>query len=914
MFRSWYGIQAPMINSSGIELSAIYGFFNTILKLLNSLEPSHFAIAFDTKGPTFRNEIYSEYKANRSEAPDELKIQLNLITEKLPITKITSFSENFYEADDVLGTLSNNLSKNLDNHVYIYSGDSDLHQLIKQNVFIITTSRSGDLKLFNEKEIENTYEGLSPHQIIDFKSLTGDTSDNIPGIPGVGRKTAIKLLNEYKTLENLFKNIEQIKQLKLRNNLDEYNQNSIKAKELVTINQNLNIDIETDKLLIEKINQSNLINLFKEFEFNSLIERYQKSFFKTSKIESGKNKPKKIRLHIVDNLNKLDDLIANLNSQSEFALDTETDSLNLRDNPIVGISICFNDSDGYYLPLQHKDDNNLDIIDALTKFKPILESENILKFAHNVNFDYSVLVAQYKKLNLDLNIKNFNFDTLLAAHILNYPNLGLKNIVKDLFSIDLKPITEIIGSGKNQDKMSAKKIHEVAEYAIHDAYYTYKLKKILERELIENNYQHLFEEIEMKLIPVLIEMQNNGMPLNTNYLNDLDKEFTIKIKDIESKAKNITNKEINLNSPKQLSEILFEDLDLPKSKKTKSGYSTDSQSISDLKNKLYDKLKSTENYNPTLEDSRNIQFLTLIQDYREISKLLSTYIKILPELVNEDTKRVHTKFNQSVTATGRLSSTEPNLQTIPKKSELGKLVRSSFAIKNNDQELVSADYSQIELRVLAHFSKDENLINAFNDGEDIHNFTAAMMYNCKKEDVTSQMRRISKILNFGVLYGLSPYGISRQTDLNVQQGKDFIEMYFTRFPAILNYIYKIKEDAKKTGYVSTFFGRKRYIQELKSNDKRIQAHGERMAINMPIQGTAAEIIKLAMIKISNEISNSKISSKMLLQIHDELVFESNKSDSKQLVNMLSNIMTNVVQLLVPLEINIEIGNNLGEME
>ena len=916
MFRSWYGIQTPMINKAGIELSAIYGFFNTILKLINSIEPTHIGVAFDTKGPTFRNELYSEYKANRSEAPDELKLQLDLITKKLPNTNIESFSEDLYEADDILGTLSNKLSSDNSNDIYIFSGDSDMHQLVKKNVFILTTSRSGEIKIFDNDEIKNTYLGLSPDQIIDFKSLTGDTSDNIPGIPGVGKKTAIKLLNEYKTIDNLFSKLKDIPQEKLRNNLNEFSQNSINAKKLITIDQEMNININPDTLSLSRVSESGLLALFKEFEFNSLRDRYQKSLFKESvtKIdhESQSIKIKRSRLHIIDSLTKLDELVSNLSNQKEIAFDTETDSLDLIDNQIVGISLCFSESDGFYLPLQHSNDKNLPLEETLEKLKPIFESNSILKIGHNINFDYSVILNQYHKSNINIEIRNFTFDTLLAAHLLNYQNVGLKNIVNDLFGIELKPITDIIGQGKDQVKMSDKQIFEVAEYAINDAVYTLRIKEIFHKKLKNENLIDLFNDIEMQLIPIIIEMQQKGMPLNIDYLSSLNEEFTKKINKLQERANEITSKTINLSSPQQLSKILFEDFDLPKSKKTKLGYSTDSQSIADLKNKLNDKLKA--DHTSTLEDSRNLQFLNLIQDYREISKLLSSYVKTLPVLVNENTKRVHTKFNQAGTTTGRLSSNDPNLQTIPKKSDLGKLVRSAFEVDNTNSELISADYSQIELRVLAHFSKDKNLIKAFKNGEDIHNFTAATMYECGIEKVNSDMRRIAKILNFGVLYGLSPYGISRQTNLTVKQGKEFIDMYFNRFPSISDYINKIKFEAKDLGYVETIFGRKRYIQEIHSNDKRIQAHGERMAVNMPIQGTAAEIIKLAMIKISDQLNIENVDSNMLLQIHDELIFESNKSDSKQLINILTNVMTNVVQLLVPLDINIEIGKNLGEMK
>ena len=917
MFRSWYGIKAPMLNSEGIELSAIYGFFNTILKLINSIKPTHIGVAFDTKGPTFRNEMYAEYKANRSETPNELIIQLNLITQELPNTNIESFSQKNFEADDILGTLSNKLSQNKDDEVFIFSGDSDLHQLVKENVYIVTTSKTGDLKIFNEEEIRNTYLGLSPDQIIDYKSLTGDSSDNIPGIPGVGKKTAIKLLNEYKTIDNVFSNLDKIPQEKLRSNLDTYAKNSIQAKSLVEIKLDVDIEIDFNKLNISNINKSGLLNLFEKFEFKSLSNRYQKSLFNESSTESIEEKlknQKRFKLHIIDDVKKLDKLIVKLYDQKEIAFDTETTSLSLIDNNIVGISLSYNESEGFYLPLQHTNDKNLPILETLQKLKPIFESEKILKIGHNINFDHSVLLSQYKKLNERITINNFKFDTLIAAHLLNYRNLGLKNISNDLFNVNLTQLSEIIGKGKTISNIADKTVNQIAEYAINDAIYTYKLKTIFEKELKSNNLYDLFNNIEMELIPILIGMQNFGMPINIKYLNDLNKTFVQKIIILESRAKELTNEEINLNSPQQLSKILFEKFDLPKTKKTKSGYSTDSQSITDLKDKLVEKFKSKPNYTPALEDSRNLQFLELIQEYKELSKLLSSYINTLPKLINQNTNRIHTKFNQSGTSTGRLSSNEPNLQTIPKKTSSGKLVRAAFEVQIENHEFISADYSQIELRVLAHFSKDQNLIDAFKNGEDIHNFTAATMYGCGIENVTEDMRRIAKILNFGVLYGLSPYGISKQTDLSVNQGKDFIEIYFKRFPQISDYINNTKSNVKDKGYVETIFGRKRHIPEIYANDKRIQAHAERMAINMPIQGSAAEIIKLSMIKIHTELENKKLKSKMLLQIHDELVFESEESETKELINILTNIMTNVVQLVVPLNINLQIGSNLGEMK
>ena len=925
MFRSWFGIPNPMINSNGIEVRAIYGFFNTTFRLLNTLNPTHLAFVFDPKGPTFRNELYNEYKANRSETPEELKKQLEIITTKLPSTNIKSIIVNNYEADDVLGTIGKTLGDG-STKVLIYSGDSDLHQLIDDNIRIITTSRNGEIIEYNKNLINEVYDGLNPNQIVDFKSLTGDSSDNIPGIPGVGKKTASKLLNEFKTLDSLSKNLNLIKQEKLKNNLLENFNNSIKAKQLIKIDLEVPIEINLNDIEINNINNESLISFLKELNFNSLIQRLGKTNILDSSTSNDehknngdeiakehKNNEDEIIFEVINSISKLNKLIEILLKKKEFAIDTETSSLNLINNELVGISFSYGESTGYYLPLNHVKEKNVPLKESLELLKPILESSEILKIAHNINFDLSVLNSAYKNQNIIININNFNFDTLIAANLLGYRNIGLKDLVKEFYDINLEPITSIIGKGKSQISIGDKPINEIAKYAINDAYFTYKLKQKFENELSNNNLNKLFDELEIKLIPILNQMQSDGMPIDLNLLNELQNDFLNKINILESNAKSLIQEEINLNSPQQLSKVLFEKLNLPKTKRTKLGYSTDAQSITDLKNGLTDKFRKSESFNPSFEDNTKIQFLNYIQEYREISKLLSTYVIALPKLLNPKTNRIHTKFNQAGTTTGRLSSSEPNLQNIPKRTNYGKLVRSSFAVQEENNEFVSADYSQIELRILAHFSGDPNLINAFIKGEDIHNFTAATMHECDLNKVNDEMRRIAKILNFGVLYGLSAYGITRQTNLSFEKGEEFIKLYYQRFPKINDYKTKVKDDLYSKGYVETLFGRKRYIDEIKSNNARIRAHGERMAVNMPIQGTAAEIIKIAMINLNNSNDYKNISAKMLLQIHDELIFECDKNKSKDLSNILSKIMPNVVELNVPLTINIQKGQNLGEM-
>ena len=528
MFRSWFGIPNPMINNNGIEVRAIYGFFNTTFRLLKNLNPTHLAIVFDPKGPTFRNELYSEYKANRSETPQELKKQLEIITKKLPSTNLKSITVENYEADDVLGTIGKTLG-NEKTKILIYSGDSDLHQLIDDNIHIITTSRNGEIIEYNKNLIKEVYDGLSPNQIIDFKSLTGDTSDNIPGIPGVGKKTATKLLNEYKTLDSLSKNLDLIKQEKLKNNLINYFNNSIKAKELIQINLEAPIEINLNDIEIHDLYDQNLISLLKELDFNSLIQRLGKINISDStdsnnhnkknedKVSDDNNKIKSdLTFNEINSISKLNNLIEILWQKKEFALDTETSSLDVMDNELVGISFSYGESTGYYLPLNHINEDNLPVKESLELLKPILESTKILKIAHNINFDLSVLNNAYKHNNITISVKNFNFDTLIAASILGYRNLGLKELVQDLFNITLEPITSIIGKGKSQISIGEKPVNEIAKYAIKDAYFTYNLKQKFKNDLTSNNLNKLFDELEMKLIPILTQMQTEGMPINLN--------------------------------------------------------------------------------------------------------------------------------------------------------------------------------------------------------------------------------------------------------------------------------------------------------------------------------------------------------------------------------------------------------------
>ena len=901
--RSFHGIRRPMITrSSGQEVRGAYGFLNTLIKTIREWEPTHIALTFDTPKPTFRHEQYSEYKSNRTKSEPELIQQFPIVKEIADAFDISVFELPGYEADDLIGTISLNAEQNEIN-TYILTGDSDTLQLVSNNTKVIMHTGSQNQKLYDEIAVIERYDGIKPNQQIDIKGLQGDTSDNIPGVPGIGAKTAIKLIKDYSSIENLYDNINDVTPERIRILLENHKTEAMQSKYLATIVRTVPLKIDFNKLKIGELDLSKVGTVLKKYEFFSLYDRAEKLFSKPD--QNIKNKPTSdiniqpilnTKYEVINDLKELQALETTLLKTTAFSFDTETTSLIPTTAKLVGISITEQTGTGFYIPLGHEQGRQISLVDALPHLQNIFQSKNVKKYAHNANYDLTVLK------NHAIEVNCFNFDTMIAAQILGYNAIGLKQLSFDLLNEPMSPINELIGSGKKQITFDQVPIEDAYQYACRDSDMTYRLQSILEHEIREKKMSYLFFDIEMPLTPILVDMQLEGISINPYKLNEMSVFIQEKLAILENNIYEAAAQSFNINSPQQLGAILFEKLipinllkenNLPLPSKTKTGFSTNS------------------NY---LEDIRDSHFvIDLVLEYRQLAKLKSTYLDSLPKLINNKTGRIHTKYNQVGSSTGRFSSSDPNLQNIPVRTELGNEVRKAF-ISKNECLLLSADYSQIELRVLAHFSEDPNLISAFNNDHDIHSATASLVYKVPQDNVDPSMRRIAKIMNFGVIYGLSAHGMTRQTNLNYQESNSFIHEYFEKYPKINDYINSTKQSALNNGYVETLSGRRRYIPEISHSNFQVRNAAERMAINMPIQGTAADIIKIAMIKIQSQIHANNLNSKMLLQVHDELIFECPEGEISEIRNILDKLMTNSLELLVPLKIEYKIGKEWGNME
>jgi DNA polymerase-1 len=904
--RSFHAIQRPLtVSTTGEDVRGVYGFANAFIKSIDDWNPTHVAITFDLPKPTFRHKMFDEYKAHRPPTPPELKGQFDRVRELMDAFNVPIYQLEGFEADDLLGTLSKQAElENLD--TLILTGDSDTLQLVTEKTHVYMSGSNQKKSLYDIEGVKDRFDGLGPEYVSEIKALQGDSSDNIPGVPGIGIKTAIKLLTEFNSIENIYNNIDSITPPKAQKSLIENKEllsRSMKLTEIVT-NAPIKLDLETTRF--GGFKAAEIIDFLKELEFNSIIPKLatidisDKSIteIQTSLIPTTTA----IEYNLVTSQSELDNLSHKISTKDGFSFDTETTGLNTMTCELVGISISIKDGETWYIPIGHNEPGQLDKSLIIEKIKPIFEDPQIPIRAHNANYDISVLTQN------GIHVTNIQFDTMIAAHLSGRRNYGLKQLTLECFEEEMTPITNLIGKGRSQITMADVPIKDAAPYAAADAYYTEKLYPLLKTELSEKKITKLYDEVELPLVSILIKMQQNGVSLNISLLEKMSKTLGKQLENIESEMFNLIGHEFNLNSPKQLSDILFSELNLPPTRKIQSGHSTDAQSLDELKSKL-------DRGEANTADPRSYEVLNRVLEYREISKIKSTYVDSLPELLNNQTNRVHTSYRQTGTATGRISSNDPNVQNIPVRSELGRKVRESFISKDpTNWSLISADYSQIELRVLAHFSRDSGLINAFQNGEDIHSATSALVYNIPINEVTTDMRRIAKVLNFGVIYGLSPHGITRQTDLSQKQGKKFIEIYFDKYPGIKNYLEEIKEQCRNTGYVETLLGRRRYLHDINSSNHRIRSQAERAAINMPIQGTAADIIKIAMINIQKRIDDLKLESLMTLQVHDELIFDVPNNEISQIESIITELMPSAVSLSVPLTVEINTGSNWGELK
>jgi len=893
--RAFHALPPLTVSKTGEVVSAVYGFALILLKVINELKPTHYAIAFDKKAPTFRHELFDQYKAHRPPTPDELVKQLERVRQLVEAFPIPIFELDGYEADDILGTLSRQASQQSADTI-IVTGDADAMQLVSPKVKVLYPKPKksfSDTTLYDEDAVSQKY-GIKPGQIADLKGLMGDPSDNIPGVPGIGEKTAVNLLQQFGTIEEIYAHIDQVTPPKLQALLQQNEAIARQSQVLATIVTQSPVTLNLDDCQLSLYDRKQVTELFRELEFSSLLPRLPEIGEAAPQTTRVKIEPPPQRdYHIVNTASALDELLSRLSAAQTFAFDLETTSLNAMSAELVGISLSPAPGEAYYLPVGHtglEQVKQLPLEQVIERLKPTLENAKLAKLAHNGKYDMTVL-AQY-----GVNVSNLTFDTMLAAYLLGdlKESLGLKALAfYRLGGIEMTPIADLIGSGTKTIPMSQVEIERVKDYACADADITGRLTELLDPELHQEGLWQLFSDVEMPLVPVLIHMERSGVALNTELLRQMSHNLGEQILKLEAEIYNSVGHHFNINSTQQLSSVLFDELKLPPARKTKAGYSTGASVLEGLRD-----------VHPIIE---------LILDYRQLAKLKSTYIDTLPGLINPKTGRVHASFNQTGTYTGRLSSSKPNLQTITVRSEVGKRLRNAF-IAPPGSYLVSADYSQIDLRALAHLSQDKSLLSAFRRDEDIHTATAARLFSVDTSGVTSEMRRLAKTVNFGVIYGMSEYGLEQATELSREEAARFIASYFEKHPGVKQYLESTKEQAREKGYVQTLLDRRRPIREINSSNRQLREAAERMAINMPVQGTSADIIKVAMIKLYREMEKRRLKSKMLLQIHDELIFEVPEEEMEEMLKLVPEIMSIAIAISIPLKAEVKTGKNLGEME
>tara|TARA_B100001123_G_scaffold53098_3_gene55729 strand:- start:11159 stop:13930 length:2772 start_codon:yes stop_codon:yes gene_type:complete len=907
VYRSWYGIQQPMnVTATGEEVRGVYGFLNTFLRTLSDWDPTHCAISFDMAKPTFRHKVFDEYKAQRTPSPPELRAQFPHVRKMMEAFRVPIFEKEGYEADDILGTLCR-VAEEKGVETILVTGDTDELQLVSPLVRVLLTHGSNKKNIYGIEEVRYRYEGLGPDSIADIKALQGDPSDNIPGVPGVGKKTAIRLLNDYGSIEGIYQNLSEVTPPRIQQSLRENQTLANQSKFLTTIVRDVPIKVNFDDMKFGNFERTNVIESLRELEFFSIVQKVphpksHDSLF--TQAEMAMELPSvDINYEVVDTIDKLDLVVAELHSPSGFSFILDTDSENPMEASFAGISFSKGSGKSWYVPVGHQEGSQIESDLVISQIKPLLESSIIPKVTHNANYQYMGL---YK---YGVRFRNLTFDTSIAAHLCGWVSSDLNSMALKALGIEIQDSSEITGVGRNRKLLSNLDINVVAKYSCARANAVFRLRDKLIDELQKAGSMKVMTELEMPLFQVLVRMQLNGVHVDSKLLNKMSKTLGAQISHIENNLHSLLGYEFNLNSSKELSEVLFTQLKLPHTKRTQKGnYSTDASSLDTIKEMIS---KGVVN-DP---DPRSITLLDGVSEYRQMSKIKSTYVDSLPDLVNKKTNRIHTRYNQTGSTTGRISSNEPNVQNIPVRTELGRNVRNAFvAEKRPEWTLLAADYSQIELRVLAHVSEDSGLIAAFKDGQDIHTATAASVYDVPTDVVNSDMRRVAKIMNFGVLYGLSSFGISKQTGLTMEEGKRFIEEYFRKYPGIKDYIEKIKSQVFQRGYVETLMGRRRYIFEAQSSNRNIRSSGERMAVNMPIQGTAADILKIAMLRLQSRIDEIKLNTMMILQVHDELIFEVPREELHDVTVMVSDLMPNAIELLVPLEVEIKVGDMWGEMK
>lgn len=899
IYRAYFAMSRnPRINSKGLNTSAVLGFANTILDVLKNQKPTHIGVAIDTKAPTFRHETFSEYKANRDRMPEDLAASIPYVLKLLEGLNIPVLSVDGYEADDVIGTLSKKAEKE-GFTTYMMTPDKDFGQLVTENIMMYKPARMGNkAEIWGEYEVCERFGIVRPTQLIDILGLWGDASDNIPGVPGIGEKTAMKLISEYDSIENLLKNTDKLKG-KQKENLENFSEQAILSKELATIEVNVPIEFDSDQLQIEEPDVDFLKNLFEELEFRTFAKRFfsddesekaenveQSTLFDASEGLSTTFKTIENTDHnytLVDSEEEIIELCNILIKEKQFCFDTETTGLDANNAELVGIAFAIKPGQAWYVPCPENYHETLEILNLL---KPVFESKDILKIGQNIKYDINIL-SWYEVF-----VSGPYFDTMIAHYLLQPDMRHNMDVLAETY-LNYKPVSieELIGKkGRNQLSMRNVDINKVKEYAAEDADITLQLKEYFEPELKRTGTWKLFDEVEMPLVPVLASMETEGIKLDVKALEEFSSQLETEIATVESSIYEMAGVEFNIASPKQLGEILFERLVISdKAKKTKTGqYKTGEDVLIKLVHR-----------HPIINE---------ILEYRSLTKLKSTYVDALPALVNPRDGRIHTSYNQAVAATGRLSSNNPNLQNIPIRTEKGREIRKAFIPRNNEFTLLAADYSQVELRIIAHLSKDKGMSEAFNNGQDIHTATAARVYGVGYEEVTSDMRRNAKTVNFGIVYGVSAFGLSERLGIPRREAADIIASYFEKYPGVKEYMNKSIEFAKENGYVETILGRRRYLKDINSANAVVRGFAERNAINAPIQGSSADMIKVAMINIFNELNKRKLRTKMILQVHDELVFDLCKDEEDVVRLIVEEKMKDAIVLNVPLVVDMNTGS------
>lgn len=909
IYRAYFAFsKTPLVNSKGQNVSAVSGFTSTLFDLMKREKPTHIAVVFDAAAETTRAAEHSFYKANRQEMPEDIQTAVPYIKEIIKAFHIPILEYDGYEADDIIGTMAK--QKEVEGYtVYMVTPDKDYAQLVSPNVFIYKPGRLGnDIEILGVKEIQEKWEVESPLQVIDILGMWGDAVDNIPGIPGVGEKTAKKLIKEYGSMENVIANAENIKG-KLGENIRNNVEQARISKQLATIILDVPVEVNDDDILMSIPDKEKLSQLFTELEFRSLGKRIlgedfsvnreikttttasiQTSLFDDENVSSesevvrGKNIQNTPHSYtLIESDEAIDDLVAELLKQTEICFDTETSSLDYFSLSIVGLSFSFNSGTGYYIPCPEDYDKARAICH---KFKPVLEHDSILKIGQNLKFDMLVL----KRYGVE--VKAPLYDTMIA-HYLVEPDMkhGMDYLSETYLGYTPVHIEELIGKkGKNQGSMRDVPINKIAEYAAEDADITFQLKQVLAPMVEKHEVTGVLKDIELPLIPVLADMEYEGVKIDVDYLNAYSKELEQDMLMYRSAIFEIAGLEFNLDSPRQMGDVLFGHLKLPVDKKTATGqHSTNEEVLSKL--------------------AQDYPIAEKILEYRELTKLKSTYVDALPQMVNVKTGRVHTTFNQTIASTGRLSSIGPNLQNIPIRTERGQRVRKAFIARDSEHILLSADYSQIELRLAAEISGDENMLEAFRQRLDIHQATAARVYNVALADVTKEMRSKAKMVNFGIIYAISAFGLSQRLGIPRKEAAELIENYFVQYPKLRNYMSDTLEFARHHGYVKTLMGRRRYLKDINSRNFTVRGFAEREAINSPLQGSAADLVKLAMIHIHEEFKRQNLKSKMTLQVHDELVFDTHKDEVDLVKPIIREKMIQAIKTNVPLEVEIGIGSN-----